>query len=119
MDCWQWKYHLEDCSGGMNREEKLQQRSWRELDFLFDDCAEVLCFVCGDDYGSLFHLESVTRGCAEGPWGGQCAADGGNDGFGGCKAHGCDLLVKRGSSGQPSLCFRDGVVCCHSSGSEL
>lgn len=44
---------------------------------------------------------------------GQCAAVGGNGGFGGYKAHGCDLLVKRGV--YPSPCFHDVGVGCQDS----
>lgn len=79
----------------------------------------LLCFVCGDKSVSPFPQEGVAMGCAVGLWGGLCAVDSGNDGFGGCKAHGCGLLVKTRFSGRPSLCFHDVVVCCHSSGLEL
>lgn len=41
---------------------------------------------------------------------GQCAAVGGSDGFGGYKAHGCDLLVKRGAYAHPFPCFHDAAV---------
>lgn len=60
--------------------------------------------------------EGVAKGCAVGLWDGLCAADSSNDGCGGCKAHGCGLLVKMGFSGRPSLCFHDVLVCCHNSG---
>lgn len=79
----------------------------------------LLCFVCGDGSVSPSPLENVVGGCAVGLWGGLCAADSGNDDFGGCKAHGCGLLVKTRFSARPSLCFRDGAVCCHNSDSEL
>lgn len=49
----------------------------------------------------------MTGCCAVGFWVGLCAADSGDDGCGGCKAHKCGLLVKTGLSGPPSLCFRD------------
>lgn len=68
---------------------------------------------------SPFPQEGVATGCAAELWGGLCAADSGNDGFGGCKAHVCGLLVKTRFSGRSSLCFRDVVVCCHNSGLEL
>lgn len=74
-----------------------------------------LCFACGGGPGCPCRPEGVAGGCAVGLWAGLCAVDSGNDGFGGCKAHGCGLLVKRAFSGQPSLCFRGVVVCCHSS----
>lgn len=105
----------------MNREESLHQKTWRGLDPLkcpFDECAEVLCFVCGDGSASPFPREGAAAGCAVGLWGGLCAVDSGNGGFGGCKAHGCGLLVATTFSGPPSPCFHDAVVCCHNSGSE-
>lgn len=95
--------------------------TWSGLDLLkcpFDECAEVLCFVCGDGSVSPFPHESVVEGCAVGPWDGLCAVDCGNDGFGGCKAHGCGLLVKTRFSSRPSPCFHDAAVCCHNSGLE-
>lgn len=103
-------------------EESLHQKTWRWLDPLncpLDEYAEVLCFVCNDGSRSPFPLEGVAGGCAVWLWGGLCAADSGNDGFGGCKAHGCGLLVKTKFSGHPSLCFHDVVVCCHNYGFEL
>lgn len=106
----------------MNREESLHQRTWRGRDLLnfpLDECAEFLCFVCGDGPESPFPPEGVAGHCAVVPEGGLCAADGGNDGFGGCKAHGYGLLVKTRFSGRPSLCFHDVVVCCRSSGLEV
>lgn len=66
-----------------------------------------LCFVCGDGSVSPFPHEGVALCCAVGLWGGLCAVDSGNYGFGGCKAHGCGLLVKTRFSGLPSLCFHD------------
>lgn len=57
--------------------------------------------------------------CAVRLWGGLGASDGGYDGSAGCKAHGCGLLVKGGSSALPSLCHRSALICRHSSGSEL
>lgn len=77
-----------------------------------------LCFVCGDGSVSPFPPEGVAAGCAVGLCGGLCAVDSGNDGFGGCKAHGCGLLVKTRFYGPPSPCFHDVVVCCRNSGLE-
>lgn len=98
MDCWQF----EDCRGVKSRKASLNQRTQRGLDPLscpFDGYAEVLCFVCGDGFVTPCPRWSVQAGCAVGFWGGLCAVDTGDDGFGGCKAHGCGLLVKRRSSG--------------------
>lgn len=51
--------------------------------------------------------EVVATGGAAGLWDDLCAADSGNDGCGGCKAHACGLLVKTRFSSRPSLCFHD------------
>lgn len=86
----------------MNREESLHQKTWRGQDPLncpLDECTEVLCFVCDDGSMSLFPPGSGVGGCVVGLWHGLCAADNGNNGFGGCKAHGCGLLVKTSFSG--------------------
>lgn len=78
-----------------------------------------LCFACGDGFASLCLPVGVRGSCAVGLWRGLCAADGGNDGFGRCKAHGCGLLVKTSFSDRPFLCFHDAGVCCHNSGLEM
>ena len=75
-----------------------------------------LCFACDDSSVGPSPWEDVVKGCAVGLGDGLCAADSGNDGCGGCKAHECGLLVKTRLSGRPSLCFRDTLVCCHDSG---
>lgn len=68
---------------------------------------------------TLFPPGDVTGNCAVGVWRDLCAADGGSDGFGGCKAHGLILLVKTCFSGLPSLCCCDVLVCSHSSFAEM
>lgn len=78
-----------------------------------------LCFACGDGSVGPSPLHGVAMGCAVGFWIGLCAADSGNDGCGGCKAHGCGLLVKTGCSGPPLLCLHDASACCRNSGLDL
>lgn len=51
VDCWNYNLHFEDYRGGMSTMESLIQRTWRGLGPLncpFDECAVILCFVCGD-----------------------------------------------------------------------
>lgn len=83
-----------------------------DQDLLNSPCTEPLCFACGDGSVSPSPLQGAVGCCAVELCCGQCAADGGNDGFGGYKAHGCGLLVKRASSAHPSPCLLDVVVGC-------
>lgn len=89
------------------------------MNFLLDESAEFLCFDCGDDSVSPFPQQGMLGCCAVVLWGDLGPVDGGNDGFAGCKAHGCGLLVKPRFYVRPSLCYRDVVVCCRSSGLEV
>lgn len=80
-------------------------------------CCFLLCFVSGNSPLGPCPPEDAAGGCAEGVWVELCAVDSGCDGFGGCKAQGCGLLlVKTEFSARPFLCFHDVAVCSHNPG---
>lgn len=96
----------------MKQLESLQPRTWRDQDPLNFPYAEPLCFACGESSVCPCRPQDAGGRCAAESCCGQCAAVGGNGGFGGYKAHGCDLLVKKGACAHPFPCFHDAVVGC-------
>lgn len=75
-------------------------------------CAEPLCFACDGSLVCPCRPKGAVGRCAAESCCGQCAAVGGNGGFGGYKAHGCDLLVKKGAYAHPFPCLHDVVLGC-------
>lgn len=112
-----WRGQWGCCPWNVRRKqlESLQLRTWRDQDPLNFLCAEPLCFACGDNLMCPCRPKGTEGRCAAESCCGQCAAVGGNGGFGGYKAHGCDLLVKRGAYGHPFPCLHDVGLGCQDS----